>query len=59
MKIFFTTKISGEGTGLGLGIVKNIVKEHDGDLLLETKVGEGSTFTVQFPLSRLEQENAV
>lgn len=51
---FFTTKPKGEGTGLGLSIVKNIVKEHAGDLVLSSVVGEGTTFTVKLPLSRIK-----
>lgn len=50
---FFTTKPKGEGTGLGLSIVKNIVKEHTGDLELSSVVGEGTTFTIKLPISRL------
>jgi len=50
---FFTTKPKGEGTGLGLSIVKNIVKEHMGDLVLNSVVGQGSIFTIKLPLSKL------
>ena len=39
------------GTGLGLAIVKHIVNRHRGRLLVESKVGEGSTFTVFLPLA--------
>ncbi|MCD4751369.1 MAG: response regulator, partial [Thermoanaerobaculales bacterium] len=38
------------GTGLGLALVKNYVRNHNGRVLLESKVGEGSTFTVVLPL---------
>lgn len=51
---FFTTKPKGEGTGLGLSIVKNIVKEHAGDLVLASVVGEGTTFTIKLPISRIK-----
>ncbi len=46
---FFTTKDVGDGTGLGLYISYDIVKKHRGDLLLESVVGRGSTFTVKLP----------
>jgi two-component system, NtrC family, sensor kinase len=47
---FFTTKPRGEGTGLGLKIVRNIVVDHGGELLLQSTVGKGTTFTVKLPL---------
>jgi signal transduction histidine kinase/ActR/RegA family two-component response regulator len=46
---FFTTKEKGQGTGLGLAVVYGIVKSHGGTITVETKVGEGSTFTILFP----------
>ncbi len=48
---FFTTKPTGQGTGLGLSLSYDIVKAHGGELKLETNEGEGSTFTIQIPLS--------
>ncbi|HMK05822.1 MAG TPA: HAMP domain-containing sensor histidine kinase, partial [Ferruginibacter sp.] len=48
---FFTTKPTGEGTGLGLSLSYDIVKAHGGDLKVETKEGEGSTFIIQLPIS--------
>jgi signal transduction histidine kinase len=47
---FFTTKGVGEGTGLGLWISDSIVRAHGGQLLCESEVGVGSTFTVILPL---------
>ncbi|MBW2487433.1 MAG: PAS domain S-box protein [Deltaproteobacteria bacterium] len=47
---FFTTKPTGEGTGLGLSVSYGIVKNHGGDILVESEVGQGSTFTVVLPL---------
>jgi two-component system phosphate regulon sensor histidine kinase PhoR len=42
------------GTGLGLAIVKHIISRHLGRLAIESKVGEGSTFTVYLPAARPE-----
>jgi len=46
---FFTTKPSGKGTGLGLSLSYDIVKAHGGELKVETKEGEGTTFTIVLP----------
>jgi signal transduction histidine kinase len=43
---FFTTKPTGEGTGLGLSLAYDIIKAHGGEIKVETKDGEGSEFTV-------------
>ena len=47
---FFTTKPTGEGTGLGLSLSYDIVKAHGGELKVETKEGEGTTFTIYLPV---------
>ncbi len=44
---FFTTKPTGQGTGLGLSLVYDIVKAHGGEIKVETKEGEGSEFIIQ------------
>ena len=44
---FFTTKPTGQGTGLGLSLSYDIVKAHGGELKVETKEGAGSTFIIQ------------
>lgn len=47
---FFTTKPSGEGTGLGLSISYGIVKEHHGDIEVESSAGKGTKFLLQLPV---------
>ncbi len=47
---FFTTKPTGQGTGLGLSLSYDIVKAHGGQLKVETKEGEGSKFIIQLPI---------
>jgi signal transduction histidine kinase len=49
---FFTTKEVGTGTGLGLSIVDEIIRSHHGELLVESEVGKGSTFTVVLPIKQ-------
>jgi signal transduction histidine kinase len=46
---FFTTKPTGQGTGLGLSLAYDIVKSHGGDLKVKTKEGEGSVFIISLP----------
>ena len=45
----FTTKGVGVGTGLGLSISYNIVKKHDGEILVSSTVGKGTEFTIKLP----------
>jgi signal transduction histidine kinase len=46
---FFTTKDVGEGSGLGLSIVHGIVERHGGQIDVDSKPGQGTTFTISFP----------
>lgn len=46
---FFTTKPTGQGTGLGLSLSYDIVKAHGGEIKVESKVGEGTAFTIILP----------
>lgn len=48
---FFTTKPTGDGTGLGLSLSYDIVKAHGGELRVISNINEGSTFTIQLPFS--------
>lgn len=48
---FFTTKEQGKGSGLGLSIIHNIVKENGGHVLVETAPGSGSTFRILLPVT--------
>jgi signal transduction histidine kinase len=49
---FFTTKPTGQGTGLGLSLSYDIIKSHGGDITVNTKEGEGTEFIVQLPTNR-------
>ncbi len=46
---FFTTKPTGQGTGLGLSLSYDIIKAHGGEIKVESKEGEGSTFIISIP----------
>jgi signal transduction histidine kinase len=50
---FFTTKPTGQGTGLGLSLAYDIVKAHGGEIKVETKEGQGSEFIILLPENAL------
>jgi len=47
---FFTTKPTGQGTGLGLNLSYDIIKAHGGEIKVDTKESEGTTFVIQLPI---------
>ncbi|MEP7251955.1 MAG: ATP-binding protein [Ginsengibacter sp.] len=47
---FFTSKPTGQGTGLGLSLSYDIIKAHGGEIIVETKEGEGTGFIIQIPV---------
>ncbi len=49
---FFTTKDPGKGIGLGLSIAYQIIKEHGGDISIESKEGEGTTVSISLPTDK-------
>ena len=48
---FFTTKPTGQGTGLGLSLAYDIVKAHGGEIKVESREGEGTEFKILLPMS--------
>jgi signal transduction histidine kinase len=52
---FFTTKPAGEGSGLGLDIVKKIIDKHQGTIDVESEIGK-TTFTVSLPINLNEDK---
>ena len=53
---FFTTKEMGEGTGIGLTVVKRLTEEHGGNISVQTMEGKGTRFLLEFPRVYTEDE---
>ncbi len=53
---FFTTKEIGKGTGLGLAVVHGIIKQHNGEMSVESKPGEGTVFHLYLPVVEKETQ---
>lgn len=49
---FFTTKDVGKGTGLGMHVAYNIIEKHHGAIQVDSKVGEGTMFTITLPVEQ-------
>ena len=54
---YFTTKEPGEGTGMGLAMVKGIVENYGGKIFVDSLVGKGTTFTIVIPATKSRQDN--
>ncbi len=54
---FFTTKDEIKGVGLGLSTAYGIIKRHYGDILIESELNVGTTFTILLPLKKIKIEN--
>jgi PAS domain S-box-containing protein len=55
---FFTTKDVGQGTGLGLSLVYDIIKKNSGSIDVESEVGKGTVFTMRFPITQPKADTA-
>lgn len=55
---FFTTKQIGKGTGLGLAVSYGIIRDHGGDIVVESQQGEGTLFQITLPLTHVRQQLA-
>ncbi|MCU0289936.1 MAG: response regulator [Acidobacteria bacterium] len=56
---YFTTKKEGEGTGMGLSLVQGIVKSHNGEIIVESEPGKGTSFYIYLPVSDIMEEPVV
>jgi signal transduction histidine kinase len=54
---FFTTRDVGEGTGLGLSVGYGIIERHRGEILVDSQLGSGTTFTIRVPTNFEDRES--
>jgi len=54
---FFTTKDKGKGTGLGLSVSQGIIAKHGGRISVSSREGEGTTFTVNLPVTTISAKS--
>jgi signal transduction histidine kinase len=54
---FYTTKETGAGTGLGLVVVRQVAREHGGEIEVESEPGQGACFRLRFPAMREPQQS--
>ena len=52
---FYTTKPVGQGTGLGMSITYRVIKNHNGEISVDSEVGKGTTFTITLPINHKNQ----
>jgi signal transduction histidine kinase len=55
---FFTTRQTRQGTGLGLSMCHGIIEQHEGEIAVESEVGQGTTFRIRLPLLPAKELNA-
>ena len=55
---FFSSKKKGYGIGLGLAISYGIIKKHNGEIIVKSEVGKGSTFTIRLPIHKISRKDA-
>ena len=55
---FFTTKPMGEGTGLGLSVVRGILQAHEGAVVVDSQPAKGTTFTLYLPIATAQKDTS-
>ena len=57
-QVYYSTKVDkvNSSFGLGLAISKNVMKKYDGEILVESEIGKGTTFTIKLPVGKQEKD---